>query len=360
MTKIKITATFPVEEGGISEAIQRTVNSIQEMGGIIQGDIIAVYPEPPPVLAFHSTASEVKPPFRWVGGKRKLVSSLLNQLPEEWRERGPEVLVSPFLGGGAFELALIQRWSNLENCIFADTNPFLVNAWKQVENGSLSSFVKSFPNGIGAGSKEKCNFEFNDSKTRIQRKQSSNGHPSHFADPVKFALYFFVLQSLSHSGLWRTNKSGVYNVSCAVDKTHYKIEPNGMDKVRFILDSVPEIRLDTCGFAETFTSLIGKFAFEDLDPKKTFIFLDPPYWGDGFKEYSSAGWTGQEVEDLAKMARVLGSKGVKILQTNNMSDSWKELYPASEGWSVSEYQETQSIGSPQNNGKKACCFIKNY
>ena len=69
-----------------------------------------------------SAVIQAKPILKWAGGKTQMLSDLLPKVPSSYGR-----YIEPFLGGGAMFFALRP-----ENAIIADSNPELINVYRQV------------------------------------------------------------------------------------------------------------------------------------------------------------------------------------------------------------------------------------
>ena len=65
---------------------------------------------------------QAKPILKWAGGKTQMLNDLLPKVPSSYGR-----YIEPFLGGGAMFFALQP-----ENAIIADSNPELINMYRQV------------------------------------------------------------------------------------------------------------------------------------------------------------------------------------------------------------------------------------
>ena len=77
-------------------------------------------------VQFASRARDVKPPLKWAGGKRWLVS----HLKPIWEAIATRRYVEPFCGGLAVVLGLQPKQALLN-----DVNPHLINFYRHVQNG---------------------------------------------------------------------------------------------------------------------------------------------------------------------------------------------------------------------------------
>ena len=79
----------------------------------------------------------LRPPFRWPGGKRWLVDKLLTLVPASYSR-----YFEPFLGGGALFFALQPRAASL-----SDTNADLINLYQCIRDDpmQLGQLVRRIP-----------------------------------------------------------------------------------------------------------------------------------------------------------------------------------------------------------------------
>ncbi|NES08359.1 MAG: hypothetical protein F6K22_39800 [Okeania sp. SIO2F4] len=128
--------TITVTGDGRKDALAKAVQDLKDAGYRVVLNEQKEGNETAYQLQLQPTYPVVNPPFRWVGGKRKLIPQLLEQLPPQWKNgESPQLLVSPFLGGGAFELALLQRWQGLNQAWLCDSNAHLINCWQEIYEG---------------------------------------------------------------------------------------------------------------------------------------------------------------------------------------------------------------------------------
>ena len=81
---------------------------------------------------------QAKPILKWAGGKTQMLNDLLPKVPSSYGR-----YIEPFFGGGALFFALQP-----ENAIIADSNPELVNMYRQVANNleDVIDYLKKYKN----------------------------------------------------------------------------------------------------------------------------------------------------------------------------------------------------------------------
>lgn len=79
-----------------------------------------------------------KPILKWAGGKTQMLGDLLPKVPKSYGR-----YIEPFFGGGAMFFALQP-----ENAIIADSNPELINMYRQVAENvdEVISYLKKYEN----------------------------------------------------------------------------------------------------------------------------------------------------------------------------------------------------------------------
>lgn len=74
-------------------------------------------------------ALQARPVLKWAGGKTQLLDELLSRAPKTYGK-----YIEPFFGGGALFFALKPK-----NAVIADSNPELINMYRQIANNGPSS-----------------------------------------------------------------------------------------------------------------------------------------------------------------------------------------------------------------------------
>ena len=82
--------------------------------------------------------NSAKPILKWAGGKTQMLGDLLPKVPKSYGR-----YIEPFFGGGAMFFALQP-----ENAIIADSNPELINMYRQVAENvdEVISCLKKYEN----------------------------------------------------------------------------------------------------------------------------------------------------------------------------------------------------------------------
>ncbi len=222
-----------------------------------------------------------KPLVKWAGGKRQLLTQLLERLPEKW-ERYHE----PFAGGLALFFAL-SREERLECATLGDLNRDLMDTYRMVRTKpeEVMEVLKSWRHS-------RRKFE----ELRAVRRINS-WSPE---DAARF-IYF---NKTCFNGLYRVNKKGEFNV------------PFGKYKNPTICD-VENITAVSAAFHNV-TLFTGSFLGCIRSAQKgDFVYCDPPYAEVDFTAYTREGFGLKEQKLLADTLDSLNKKRVKWLLSNS-------------------------------------------
>lgn len=243
------------------------------------------------------TISEIKirafrPPIRWAGGKYRLSSVLIANLPKTFNR-----LIEPMVGSGALFFS-----SNPSRALLADTNEDLINYYHMLATNSNTMISKL----LKLKASKNTYYKFRESKPR---------------DNLNKAIRFAYLNRLCWNGVYRVNKDGQFNVPIGDrlpeklwDEAHLKQCAEKLKKVTFLIGDFENIA-EHCNSGDL-------------------VYFDPPYPkgaknGIGFNRYTSERFGLNDHRRLAKLVTSLNNKGVYILMTLSEIDELIELYPKS-------------------------------
>ena len=231
---------------------------------------------------------EVRPFLRWPGGKRFLVSYLLDYVPTDFGR-----YFEPFLGGGAMFFALQPA-----KAVLSDKNAPLISCYQAVKDGPrlVEQSLRRLPNS-------KADYYL------VRRMKPRTAHTS--------AARLIYLSALAFNGIYRENRDGDFNV------------PYGGRTDRVVTDGLD---LSRNGGALTSAELkCCDFDAALADAKKgDLVYLDPPYTvaheNNGFVKYNSQIFSWDDQRRLAATAQRLAEKGCHVIITNAHHRSIRELY----------------------------------
>ena len=237
------------------------------------------------------TKKRCKPIMKWAGGKTQMLSDLLSRVPAEYGR-----YIEPFFGGGALFFALEP-----ENAIIADSNPELINMYKQVAEHveDVIATLQTYENT------EEMFYEI--------RAQNWTTLPQ--TEAAARTLY---LNHTCFNGLYRVNKKGEFNA------------PFGRYKKPNICD-IPTL-LKASAILKSATIVCGDYldVLEKYARKGDFAFLDPPYvpisHNSDFKRYTKEQFHEDDHRRLAGIVEKLSHRGCHIVLTNSNHPLVTELY----------------------------------
>lgn len=237
------------------------------------------------------STTATKPILKWAGGKTQMLPDLLPKVPTSYGR-----YIEPFFGGGALFFSLCP-----EKAIIADSNPELINLYRQVADNveSVIFYLKQYENTS----------EIFYSVRSLDWEQLSK--------PEAAARTLF-LNKTCYNGLYRVNKKGQFNV------------PYGKYKNPKICDT--EALYAASSALKKAEIICGDYSLvlEHYAQPGDFIFLDPPYlpiseYSD-FKRYTKEQFYEEDHVELAKEVIRLHEKGCHILLTNSNHPLVHELY----------------------------------
>lgn len=251
-----------------------------------------------------------RPFLKWAGGKRQLLSTLLDRAPAD-----PRRYFEPFLGGGALFFALGPR-----RAILADVNDRLIRTFRGVRDG-VDQVVR-----LLRGYRYDKAFFYRFRAADIDSASDS-----------EVAAWFIYLNKTAYNGLYRVNRENRFNVPFG----RY-VNPNICDEatLRACSAALEGVELQV----QDFEVSVERAARGD------FVYFDPPYVPlsatSSFTSYTSRGFGRCEHERLRDTAMKLKKRGVRVLLSNSAASMVRELY--ADGFQVTEVPATRFVNSKGN------------
>ncbi len=274
--------------------------------------------------------SLVRPFLKWVGGKRQLLTSIAEHLPERMDKHR---YIEPFVGGGAV-LFHLQPYNALIN----DSNKELINVY---------NVIKDFPEELIDDLKKHFNEADYFYRIRALDRTDDFDRLTH----VQRASRLIYLNKTCYNGLYRVNKAGNFNAPFG----RYK-KPNILNEAkikavsRFLNSHNISIK------NEDYTEILK------LADENSFVYLDPPYHpiseSSNFTGYVQGGWDRFDQIRLREACDALNSGGIKFLQSNSSAQFIKEQYRKYNIITVKASRAVNSNGADR--GEIDEVLIKNY
>ena len=235
--------------------------------------------------------TRLKPILKWAGGKTQLLNDLIPLIPKYTGK-----YIEPFVGGGALFFALQPK-----NAIIADSNPELINTYKQIAN-NVKEVIENLK-------------QFKNDEEEFYQIRSLN--PAELT-PVEAAARFIYLNKTCFNGLYRVNRKGQFNVPFGHYKNPKIVDVEGLSAAAKLLKNTTIICAD-------YKEVLAKYA-----QPNDFVFLDPPYVPVGkysdFKRYTKEQFYEEDHKELAKEYNKLTQNKVYSILTNSNTPLVHDLY----------------------------------
>jgi len=235
--------------------------------------------------------SLARPLLKWAGGKTQLLGEILPKIPKKYNR-----FIEPFFGGGAVFFA-----ERPENGIIADSNPELINLYRSVaaDIDGVIAQLRHYENSE----------ELFYSVRALDWTRLSN---------IEAAARTIFLNKTCFNGLYRVNKSGLFNVPFGHYKNPKIIDEYSLKAASLLLSKTTII----CGDYKT--------VLKENAQTGDFIFLDPPYlpvseYAD-FKRYTKEQFYEEDHIDLASEVNRLHELGCHVVLTNSNHPLVHEQY----------------------------------
>jgi DNA adenine methylase len=222
----------------------------------------------------------LKPPLKWVGGKRWLVP-LLRPI---WWPHQTRRMVEPFAGGIGVSLGLQP-----ERALLNDINPYLISFYRWIQRGLVIDIPM-----------ENNEWLYYKHRDRFNELIASGEH-----DTAEVAGLFYYLNRAGYGGLSRFNANGGFN------------PPYGFQRTKFFRREFSEYQQAIARWE--FTSMdFGELPLEPED----FLYADPPY-DDVFAQYTPGGFSW---EDQVRTAEWLARHQGPVVLSNSDTPRIIDLY----------------------------------
>ncbi len=240
--------------------------------------------------------SNLKPPVKWVGGKRKLAPAIVTRFPE----RVTGTYFEPFVGAAAVFCELWNAGRIVGPSVFVDHNDDLIELYRQMKSQPdlLIAELRRYEAEYQQGSAEATA----DLYYRVRTEWNAGQHT-----PARFVF----LKQTAFNGLWRVNQQGKMNAAWGKygHRTPQESMPAIVDEENIrnwhaVLQQVTLISGDALTLT-SFTPGTGDA-----------VYLDPPYVGT-FDGYTDAGFSDAQQEQLLALAQQWTQRGAFVAYSNS-------------------------------------------
>ena len=245
---------------------------------------------------------KAKPFIKWVGGKGQLIEQLEALLPADCDRWENVTYIEPFVGGGAMLFHMLQKHKNIKSAVINDINADLTTCYK---------VVRDTPAELVASLKE-VQKEYYSLHSEDLRKQyyllMRDEFNTKSLSTIRNTTLFFFLNRTCFNGLYRVNKSGLFNVPFGRYET-----PTICDPVTIYADSelLQNVEILTGDYQQTFGKAHGK----------TLFYFDPPYRPlsntSSFNDYTKEAFNDLAQERLKRFCDRIEKAGYSFMLSNS-------------------------------------------
>lgn len=273
----------------------------------------------------------MKPIFKWMGGKRKMMPLYEAQLSVDLDS--VEDFYDLFAGSLAASMWAYERMPRARIHI-NEFNPFLVGLYETVRDHT-EDFIDCLYKNIDVYLSIPVEKELDKKGYRHTRKRYNWyriclkelnlmwAAGLHLTNPAKFYSLQYLLQRVSFGGAWQTNKE--LSPTYATPSGSLVATEKGLknaDVIREVAAFLQDPRV---------TLMCG--GYQDVAIKhgeKSLVFADPPYVHTEHK-YGSK-FTEENQRELSRRLSQLSADDVNVMMTNAPWSEWAELLPGFEVW----------------------------
>ena len=274
-----------------------------------------------------------RPILKWAGGKRELLPEILKRSPTKFGK-----YIEPFFGGGAVFMHLAANAENRTEFAINDVNEDLIAMYRD---------IKSRPHELisGCHELEKVFWE----RGYYHIRSHFNGIDRNKSVVKRYAglersCAIIVLNRTCFNGLYRTNKSGLFNVPKGNYKNPRIIDPENTLQLSRLLPGLDNIH---CGQFDV---------IENIEPGD-FIYFDPPYVPlsatSSFTDYSEAFGLREQLR-LRNYFDALDRRGVYVLASNSSSPIVADMYA---NFRIDEVECRRNVNAKASGRKKVTEYL---
>lgn len=288
---------------------------------------------------------KAKPFIKWVGGKGQLIEQLEALLPADFDKWENVTYIEPFVGGGAMLFYMLQRHSNIKSAVINDINEDLTTCYRVVRDNP-----KELVNSLAEIQKEYYSLHSEDLRKQFFMLMRDEFNTNSLA-PIRNTTLFFFLNRTCFNGLYRVNKSGLFNVPFGKYET-----PTICDPVTIYADSevLQNVEIMTGDYQKTFKKAQGN----------TLFYFDPPYRPlsntSSFNDYTKDAFNDLAQERLKKFCDRIEKAGYSFMLSNSdCSDMFfDDLYAQ---YIVERVWASRNVNAnPMKRGKLTEILVHNY
>lgn len=245
----------------------------------------------------------IKPFIKYCGGKTKLLSYIIENLPQQQFNNYFE----PFIGGGSVLFELISKDINNKynrKYTISDINDNLINCYEVIKTNLQELIIELNKQDIY----ENVSDKYYNARKRFNEIKFSNDN--NFS--IEKAALFIYMNKCGYNGMYRENLQGIYNIPFGKMKNPKICDIQTLTNVS---NSLKNVHIACCEYNNIL----------ELVEKNDFVYLDPPYH-DTFTDYTNNRFAENEQKQLKEFVDILTQKGVYVMLSNSATNFIKDLY----------------------------------
>lgn len=296
---------------------------------------------------------KAKPFVKWVGGKSQLIEQLEALLPADFDSWENVTYIEPFVGGGAMLFHMLQKYKNIRTAVINDINPDLTTCYQTVRDNP-----DELVNSLKEIQKEYYSIKSKDEKCQFFLLMREEFNKKNLGDIENTTLFFF-LNRTCFNGLYRVNKSGLFNVPFGKYETPTICDPQTIYADSKLLQNVEIITGD---YQETLRYANGN----------SFFYFDPPYRPlsatSNFNDYSKEVFNDIAQRRLKSFCDTIQNAGHMFMLSNSDCSSanpedtfFEDLYLVEDYYNMSRVMASRNVNANgKKRGKITEIVVRNY
>lgn len=280
---------------------------------------------------------QLKPFLKWAGGKSQLLNDIRDVYPDGLGKTITKY-AEPFVGGGAVLFDILSSY-NMKEIYISDINKELINTYCVVRDDvdSLLSLLHQLEKDYLPLDDDQRKDYYIKKRTRFNELKMINGVEKELVETAALMIF---LNRTCFNGLYRVNKSGLFNVPIGAYK---KPRICDSENLRLISSALQNVKIEWGDYKQS-------AGFIDA---QTFVYFDPPFrplnQTANFVSYNEVSFDDSAQCELAEFVKEMDKKGAKFALSNSDPQNldtddyfFDDLY---KGFHISRVQAARMINS---------------
>lgn len=244
----------------------------------------------------------ITPFVKWVGGKRQIITDIINNLPLNIYSN-INCYVEPFIGGGAVLFTIGMLKTNISKFVINDINTNLINTYNNIKHSpiklmsTMSSIEHKFNSFNTEEDRKKYYYELRNLYNQVLT-----------TDSILISALFIFLNKTCFNGLYRVNSNNKFNVPFNNKKNISLFNYDNIININKFLQNVTILNTDYKNLLHYATP-------------NSFFYLDPPYMPisqtSNFTSYSNNGFSLNDQYELNKFCININDANSFFLMSNS-------------------------------------------